>query len=96
MLVTRDLALYPSSVNRVVLPSRSRRYWRATLRSAPLVELILLDRWHHEVRVFRWRLLAQAAVLRYRRSARGRVTQCLIEPYDPGANVVTLRSGRQG
>ncbi len=83
---------YSNRVKRIVLSWRPQRYWRATLRSAALVELVLLDRWHQEVRVFRWRFLARAAAHRYRRSARGRITQCLVEPYRPGENVVKLGS----
>jgi hypothetical protein len=76
------------------LEFKSRRYWRATFRSARLIELVLLNRWHQEVRIFRWKFLAKAAAHLYRRSARGRITECRVEPYRPGDNVVTLGSGR--
>ena len=96
LLAMRVDPAYPNRVKRIVFPSRPRPYWRATLRSAALVELVLLDRWHQEVRVFRWRFLARAAAFRYRRSARGRIMQCRIEPYRPGDNIVALPAGPRG
>jgi hypothetical protein len=57
-----------------------------------LLEAVLLDCWHQEVRIVRWRFLASTAVRRHRRRARGLVTQAIVERYRIGENIVRLDS----
>lgn len=76
-----------------------RPLWRVTLRSAPLLEAVLLNRWHQQVHVFRWKFLAKIAARQLRRETRGILTECTVEPYRTGENVVKLkpkRSDRSG
>ncbi|GAA3894401.1 hypothetical protein GCM10022276_11950 [Sphingomonas limnosediminicola] len=66
-----------------------RSYWKVTLRSAPLLECIVLEKWHEEIRVFRWKWQANAAVRRHRRMASNNlVATAMIESYLPGSNIV--------
>jgi hypothetical protein len=68
------------------------RYWKATLRSAPLLAFVLLGQWHQEIRIFRWKWLANAAARRHRRATtNGRITDAIVEPYWPGDNVISLQ-----
>jgi hypothetical protein len=70
---------------------RARRYWKATLRSAPLLGFVLLGKWHEEVRIFRWKWLAKAAARRHGLWAgRDTLTETIIEPYRPGENIIRL------
>jgi hypothetical protein len=75
---------------------RSRdRYWRVTLRSAPLISAVLLDRWDQKVRIFRWKFLARAVAYRHRLVVRNFVTEAIVEAYRPGGNIVDLGARRQ-
>lgn len=69
-------------------------YWRVTLRSAPLLSAVLLDRWDQEVRIFRWKFLAKAAARRHRLVVRNFVTEAIVEAYRPGSNIVDLEARR--
>jgi hypothetical protein len=76
-------------------PGAHHRYWKATLRSAPVLGFILLGKWHEEVRIFRWKWLAKAAALRHRfRTARDTLTEAIVEPYRPGDNVIPIGASR--
>lgn len=66
--------------------------WKATFRSAPLLESILLNQWHEQTRIFRWQWLAHAAVwLHCRRGAPGIINEAKVEAYRPGSNVIPMR-----
>jgi len=70
---------------------KPRRYWRLTLRSAPMLGFALLGQWQEQTRIFRWKWLARTAARRHKRAAaRDVLTEAAIEPYVPGANIVTL------
>ncbi len=49
---------------------------------------VLLGRWDEQVRLFRWKSLADAAAWRHRRRPRGVVREAIVEAYRPGANIV--------
>ena len=69
-----------------------RRRWKMTLRSAPLLEFLLLGQSAEEIRLFRWRWLALAAArLQRSRVPTSFVSSATVEAYVPGANVVPLR-----
>ena len=63
------------------------RYWRVTLRSAPLISAVLLDRWEQEVRIFHWKFLAKAAAYRHCLVVRNLVKESIVEAYRPGSNI---------
>ena len=68
--------------------SQRRPYWRVKSRSARLVEAVLLDNWQHrEVRIYRWKFLADAMAYLYRRPVSGQVNETVVESYRPGENV---------
>jgi hypothetical protein len=51
----------------------------------------LLGQWQEQTRIFRWKWLARTAARRHKRAAaRDVLTETVIEPYVPGANIVTL------
>lgn len=76
-------------------PGGHRRYWKATLRSAPVLGFILLGKWHEEVRIFRWKWLAKAAARRHEFwTARDTLTEAIVEPYRPGDNIVPIGASR--
>jgi hypothetical protein len=67
-----------------------------TLRSAPLLDFVLLGIRHEEVRIFRWKWLANAAARRHRRRMSSSIHRdAIVEPYRPGANVVLLSADRR-
>jgi hypothetical protein len=69
----------------------NRTYWKATLRSAPLLEAVLLGKWHEEIRVFRWRVFARIIAYRHRRTpVVGLIKDAVVDAYSPGANVFPL------
>jgi hypothetical protein len=73
-----------------------RLYWRATLKSAPLLELVLLGQWNEQIRLFRWKWLAETAAWRHRRCRMsGLVTEAVVEAYRPGANIIPWRRREQ-
>lgn len=73
------------------------RYWKLTLRSAPLLGFVLFGRWQEKTRFFRWKWLAKIHARRHELVAGGdTLTQTEIEPYCPGSNVVPLHSDGDG
>lgn len=92
----RQLRYTEAMTLRAQRPSRSApsaaSLWKVRLRSAPLLEFALLGRWHEEVRLFRWKWLARSVARHHRRRApSGVLTEESVEPYIPGANVISLR-----
>jgi hypothetical protein len=73
-----------------------RHYWKATLRSAPMLGFVLFGKWHEEVRIFRWKWLAKAAARRHGLWAgRDILTQSVVEPYRPGGNIIRFGAHRR-
>ena len=66
--------------------------WKARLRSASLLDVLLRNHWDENVRVFRWKWQAEAAARRHRRAASGSlITDAVVEEYTPGTNVLLFR-----
>lgn len=70
--------------------SRPQTYWKASLRSAPPLAFVLFGTWNQQVRVFRWKWLAQGAALRHLFFGRHLHKEAVVERYSPGANIVPL------
>lgn len=70
----------------------SRPYWKVTCRSGPLLPFILLDEWHEEIRIVRWKWVAKTiAWLLQARAPDAVVTIAMVERYWPGKNVIPLK-----
>lgn len=69
----------------------SKHYWRLTLRSAPMLGFALLGQWHEQIRIFRWKWVANTAARHHKLTAgKDVLTDSIIERYIPGSNVVAV------